>query len=272
MEDCRGEGCMSDVLPIFKSHYSLGKSLLTLEEPGKTKPGNPVSVFDLAMQANLKEIFLCENRIDGFLQAYKVASKVGVKLCYGLKLTVCANMGDKTVESRLTESKIVILFHNTQSYFEAIRIWNRAWGHEGSFTHRGITYGRTDWKTLKEFWTENLGLALPYFSSFIARNTLSFSRIVPELPVGNPWIFREMGSELPFAPLIDSAIDRYTGGVSDMILPSKTILYPDPSWFKSYVTFRSIHGKKSFDAPDEDHLFSDRFNFQAWKEMQKISS
>lgn len=321
---------MIDILPIFRSHYSLGGSVLTLEEPGKSKLGNPLSVFDLAQEANLQKVMIVDSRIDGFLQAYKNCQKAWVPkkpktleewkqihqsdeiddstlteaertdirksraeqdyqeemkryeervkhpplnadLCYGLKLCVCADMGDRTIESRKTESKVVVLIRNSVGYSDLLRIWNRAWGHEGSFEHRGTRYGRADWKMLKTHWTENLGLALPFFSSFIARNTLTFSQITPDLPI-QPWIFKEVDSQLPFSPLIDSAIARYTGGDSSMVVPSKTILYARPEDFKAFVVFRAVHLKSSFDKPEQSHLSSDRFSFAAWKELTSTPS
>lgn len=258
------------VTALFRSHYSLSSSLLTLEPPGKAKAGNPLSVFDLSQSVGMTEVVVVDSRLDGFLQAYKTASKLdGVKLCYGLKLTVCADMGDRTPESRRTESRVVILVRDSQGYSDVIKIWNRAWGHEGSFSHRGTTYGRADWKMLKGLWTEHLGLALPYFSSFIARNTLTFAQITPDLPI-QPWLFNEVDSRFPFSFLIDAAIARYVAGEGNdpsMVVPSKTILYSGPEDFKAYQVFRAIHTRGTFDAPEVDHLASDRFSFAAWKEL-----
>lgn len=258
------------ILPIFRSHYSLGGlSLLTLNPPGKAKPGNSVSVFDLATQAGLTEVVLVDRRIDGFIEAYKAADKAKVKLCYGVQLTVCADAGDRTPESRRTESDLVVLVRDSQGYSDLIKIWNRAWGHDGSFNHRGTTYGRADRKMLKELWTEHLGLALPFFSSFIARNTLTMAQITPSFPV-QPWVFQEVDSRLPFTFLIDGAIARYVAGEGNdpsMVVPSKTILYSGPEDFKAYQVFRAIHTRGTFDAPEVDHLASDRFSFAAWKEL-----
>lgn len=212
---------------------------------------------------------MVDGRIDGFLEAYKQSAKIGVKLCFGLKLCVCADMEDRTPESRRTESKIVVLIKDSQGYSDIIRIWNRAWGYEGSFTHRGATYGRADWNMLKRYWTEHLGLALPYFSSFVARNTLTFSSITPDLPE-RPWVLKEVGSGLPFAPLIDAALERYTEGDASMVVPSKTILYPDPSWMRAYVVFRAMAQKGTFDKPEVAHLSSDTFSFAAWRELNGV--
>ena len=43
-------------IPVFKSHYSIGKSILTLEAPAKVKEGGADSIIDIALDAGLKEV------------------------------------------------------------------------------------------------------------------------------------------------------------------------------------------------------------------------
>lgn len=250
-----------DILPLFCSHYSIGSgSLLTLEEPGKAKLGAPLSVFDLSQEVGLKEVVLVDSSIDGFVQAYKTASKLGVKLIFGLKLTVCADMADKTEASLGTQSKAIVFCKSTEGYSNLIRIHNRA-------AVQGFYYEkRADFTLLKSLWTPNLVLGLPFFSSFIAKNTLTFNRIVPDLPA-RPWVFREVENGLPFGGLIDAAIDRYAKDNPCEVVPSKTIYYPDPSWMKAHVCFRAVHERSTYDAPGIDHLSSDSFSFANWKRL-----
>lgn len=262
------------VIALFRSHYSLGNpGLLTLEEPGKSKPGNPRSVFDLSSEVKLSHVCLVDSRVDGFLQAYKSATKCGTTLCYGLKMVVCPDMLDKTPETRRAESNVIVFITGgSQGYNDLLRIHNRAWGVDGQFEHRGIRYGRVDWKLLKTFWTERLSLALPWHSSFIARNTLTFSSITPDLPV-QPWLFKEIASELPFAGLIDTAIDRYIGEDAKLrarIIPTKTVAYEDSAAFRAYVVMRAIYEKSSFDAPNIDHLASDKFSWESFKRLNNL--
>lgn len=264
-----------NIVPLFKSHYSLGKSLLTLDEPGKAKPGNPVSVYDLATAGGLKEVVLLDDRIDGFIQAYKMADKLGMKLCYGVELTVCATMGDKTIESRRTESKVVIFAKDYEGYQSIIRIWNRSWGPEGHFSCRiagnDLEYGRADWGLLSSFWTDNLIMGLPFFSSFIAVNTLTFHQIMPTLPQGvTPWVFREVQSELPFSFLIDAAIDRFVAGGGtrpECVVPAKTICYNRRADLKPYIVARAMQQGGTWDEPDVDHLHSSAFSWEAYREL-----
>lgn len=272
-----------DVLACFGSHYSIGDSLLTLEEPGKAKKGNPVSVFDLATEAKLSEVTIVDSRIDGALQALKVGTKLDLKVTYGVKLTVCADMADKSPDSRRTESKVIVFAKGDtineagmpRGYAELVRLWNAAWGPLGSFTYRlrgdDITYGRLDWKTLTAMWSGELVLALPFFSSFVARNTLTFSQITPTMPVA-PWVFREVESGLPFAPLIDAAIDRYVGEDTGRVVPVKSVYYAKPEDMRAYVTFRAQAAGGTFDEPQTDHLHSDAFSFVDWKRLTAASA
>lgn len=313
------------VIPIFVSHYSLGSSILTLDEAGKTEPGNPVSIVDLARTHHLKQVILVEDRIDGFIEAHKNLSKPfkptppksladylkdeqkekktasdadraaaqatldqatakyerektwstePIQLIYGLRLTVVPDMTDKTQESARQESRIIVFLKNSQAYSDVIRLWNRAWT-DGYFTPaRESGHGRIDWKTLKELWTPNLSLALPYFSSFLARNTLTFAAIVPELPVpaNEVTLFKETKSGLPFAPLLDGAVERFATDSNAQIQPVKTIYYATKADFDTFVTYKAIHNRATFGAPDEAHLCSDAFCFEEWLRLTKGAS
>lgn len=267
-----GAPVLQPVVPVFTSHYSLDSgSLLSLEEPGKAKPGGPQSVFDLAKLGGLKEVVIVDSRIDGLLQAYRSAAKAQVALCYGLRFTVCASMADKTPASESTESRVIVyLVGGKQAYHDVIKLWNRAWT-DGHYSTRDGAYGRLDWATLRAFWTPNLMLGLPFFSSFVAMNTLRLRSIVPDLPPGaagcsHPLVVcREVDSGLPFAPLIDSALDTFTRERHDtLVVRTKQIYYPTAASFRAYMVKRCIGARSAFDRPEVDHLSSDAFSFSSY--------
>ncbi len=262
---------MADILPLFSTHYGLnGESLLTLEEPGKAKAGAPLSVFDLAKEGDLKEVVVCDSRIDGFIAAYKAATKAKVKLCFGLKLTICADMVLKDDASLRTESKVIVFARNGEpdangnpkGYADLVRIWSRA-------ATEGFYYTpRLDWTTLRALWTDNLTLALPFFSSFIARNTLTFGAVVPDLPTAAHTVFREVGSDLPFARLIEGAVERYAAATPGAtVVQSKAIYYPSRAHFRPYVVMRALANRASWVKPKVDHLSSPEFCWEAFKEL-----
>jgi DNA polymerase III alpha subunit len=260
---------MNDIIPCFSSHYSLAKSILTLDERPAPKPDKPRSVngprsiIDLAFEAALSEVFLVESKIDGFLEAYKNLSKVKIPLRFGVKMVVCADHADKSDTSLKTESKVIIFIRNNAGYNDLIKLYNRAW------TDNFYYVGRTSWAQLKEFWTPNLLLALPFFSSFAAKNSLTFQTIIPDFPIP-PVIFREVHSGLPFEPLIHTALDNFNADKKLKEQRVKTIYYANRSSFKAYCVFRAIHNRTTFSRPEVEHLASDRFSFEDYLALQGV--
>ena len=74
------------MIPLFKSHFSIGKSILTLESPDKDKEGGSDSIFSIAKENSLKEVVLVEDSLTGFLQAKKNADNLNLKLIFGLRI------------------------------------------------------------------------------------------------------------------------------------------------------------------------------------------
>ena len=58
-------------IPLFKSHYSIGKSILSLEQEDEKKPNRPSSIIEIAKRNKMKTVFLVEDGMNGFLEAYK---------------------------------------------------------------------------------------------------------------------------------------------------------------------------------------------------------
>lgn len=312
-----------DILCVFDTAYSYGQCTLTLEEAGKTRPGNPVSVADIARENHLKQVVVVSDRIDGVLEGVKNLAKPfkptapktlaeyvkeeqgekktandenrakaqklldeatakyerekawstdPIQLVFGLKMTVVPDMNDKSPASETNESSVIVFMKDaalptgiSPSYLDLIKINNLAW------TKGKHKVGRIDWKTLKEMWTPNLVLALPFFSSFIARNLLTFATIVPDLST-IPWVFKEVESQIPFAPLIEQAIDQFAASSEVRVQEVKTVYYRDSAAFKDYTIFRASRtrskGKSgTFSAPGVDNLSSDQFSFEAWRKL-----
>ena len=72
---------MEDTIPIFKSHYSLGRSILTLKMPKEFQENESSdSVFDICKEAKLKEMYLVDDNMAGFLEAHTNAESLKIKL------------------------------------------------------------------------------------------------------------------------------------------------------------------------------------------------
>jgi Mg2+ and Co2+ transporter CorA len=101
------------VYPFFKSHFSLGRSILTLGDPpaepkkeeDKLKDEyliHPDSIIDICKKNNMEKFFLIDDTISGFLEAKLNAEKADLQLIFGLRLTV---LDDCTIKDEASKKK-----------------------------------------------------------------------------------------------------------------------------------------------------------------------
>lgn len=247
------------ILPIFKSHYSIGKSILTLE----LKHGEigPRSIFNLCLDNDIKDVILVEDGFTGFYEAYQNAKKLSLELFFGLRLIIT----DEAIpeeKSLLNESKIILFIKNNNGYRDLIKVWK--WAYEKGFYYQP----RIDWKILPELLTENLLLVIPFYDSFIFQNSLTFSNIAPQ-NIDNV-IFLKESNELPFDDIISNKIDEYifiSGNNKKLkVQDAQSIFYEKREDFLAYQTVRCIHNKSKLSKPELRHMSSDSFCLEHWKE------
>ena len=82
---------MNGVLQLFKSHYSLGRSILTLEND-EPAPDEADSIFGICKENEMDEVVIVDHNMSGFLQAYQNSKDLGIKLIFGVRITVCNDM------------------------------------------------------------------------------------------------------------------------------------------------------------------------------------
>ena len=253
------------VLPLFSTSASLKDGgIFTVEKAGAAAKAKhvkaPVSLCDLAKEEKLSKLHLVESNFVNFMMAHKNLKEVGCDLIFGLKVVVCDDLADKSEASFRNESKVIVFLAKDSGYQSLIKIYSKA-------AMDGFYYiPRLDWKTLKSMWSDDLILALPFYSSFLAKNTLTFAAITPDLPVA-PIILREIDQRLPFDDLIDDAITKYTKQNPCEIQSVKSIYYKKRKDAKAWQVWRCILNRTTFDKPNLDGCASKEFAFEAWKEL-----
>ena len=247
-------------LPCLSSAYSLGRSILTLEEPGKTNKGEPDSIFDICKEFGINDLYLVENSISGFLEAQKNAEKAQINLRFGLKLNFCNDINVKDDESTKSEHKVIVFALNSQGYYDLIKISTKA-ATDGFYYH-----ARMDFANLKTLWTKNLGLAIPFYDSFLFKNTLTFSSIVPDFPC-EPIFFIE-NHDLPFDKLVLDAVINYTKD-KYKCFRTHSIYYKLDEDFEAYNTFRCISERTTLAEPNFEHFSVNNFSAESWKKLNE---
>ena len=249
---------MEEVLPFFKSHYSIGRSILTLEKPDDVISGGPDSIIKLCKDNDLKEFHLVEDSMSGFLQAYVNSTENKIKLNFGLRINVCHDRSKKE-ESALKETcKFIIFAKNKFGYERLIKISTKA-SLEGFYY-----YPRADYEMLKEFWDDkDLILCVPFYDSFLHRNTLMGYNCIPDISFTKP-VFCIENNSLPFDSFILNRVNKYCKDEFEKV-NTQSIYYANKKDFKSYLTFRCIDKRTTLDKPNFDHMCSDEFCFEKWQ-------
>lgn len=249
---------MFSAVPLFKSHYSLGKSILTLAKAGSSDSDEPSSIIDIAKNLNLQSLYLVDDSISGFLEAYKSCEEAKINLRFGLRITVCDDISNKTQESKDREHKIIVFAKNTQGYYSLVKISTIA------CTEGFYYYPRIDCKRLKTLWSEDLLLAIPFYDSFIYKNNLTYSICVPDFSFCKPTFFVEYNN-LPFDNLLKQKIEEYAGSDND-IVTTQSIYYERKEDFLPYLTFRCISERTTLSKPNLEHCSSNEFCAESFKE------
>ena len=75
------------MLPLFKSHYSIGKSILRLDLDS-FKSDSESNIFSILLKHKITNLVLAEDTMTGFLEAYKNATELSINLIFGLRISL----------------------------------------------------------------------------------------------------------------------------------------------------------------------------------------
>jgi DNA polymerase III alpha subunit len=251
------------MLPIFKSHYSIGKSILTLDYNKTSIDESADSIFALVNENKIKNLILVEDSLTGFLQAMKGCKKFGVNLIFGLRMSVC---NDVSEENPATSTHKVIIFpKNKNGCIILNKLYTLA---------KTKNNGFLDFKIINEVWDkDSLKMSIPFYDSFVFNNALKFSNCIPDFSNISPDFFIEENG-LPFDSIVKGNVLSFCDDGGFNIFNSKSIYYNKREDFDAYTTYKCICNRKYFlsslDKPNFDHLGSREFSLQSWREGELV--
>jgi len=248
------------MIPIFKSHCSIGKSILTLEHPDNVDDEGSDSIFSIAQENNLSQIILVEDSLIGFLQAQKTCEQLGIQLIFGLRLNVCHKLSKNKKENAKCTHKAIVFAKNDEGCKLLNQIYSKAFCDGGGVIDSG---------GLKKLWDEeSLSLAVPFYDSFIFMNTLHFCSCVPDFTFTQPTFFIEQNF-LPFDLHMARKVRSYCSGNNFNLEAVKSIYYKDRKDFEAFQTYKCIcnrrYKQRTLTVPNIDHLASPEFCFESYK-------
>lgn len=247
------------MIPFFKSHYSLGKSILNLEE--NSEPERSDSVFQIAKDENLKEIVLVEDSMGGFLQAYKNAQKLNIKFVFGLRLSFVNDLTQSSEDRLGSSHKNIIFIKNENGYKSLIKIYSKA------ATEFYNKEPQIDYNKCKEFWDDNgMLMAVPFYDSYLMNNLLTNKTCIPNY-FTEPVFFEEKNNH-PFDFILSDKLKEI--GIKTELV--KSIYYRNRADFAAWQTMKILSnrtfGNNSLSKPNLENCCSSEFSFESYKESQ----
>jgi hypothetical protein len=249
------------MIPLFKSHYSIGKSILTLDPPKESRDGGADSVFDLATEAGLDQVVLIEDSFMGFLQANKVANSLGLKLLFGIRIDILPESIDEDDKSPPSH-RIVLMAKNSSGCQLLYKIYSET----QSGDHKGISL-----EDLDKHWNgDDLDFLVPFYDSFLFNNLFVFNSFVLDLSKYKPTFLIE-DNGLPYDILLGKCVDKYCESNNFSSQKCKSIFYKSREDFDAFVTYKLICNRNSFSSrnsslekPNIDHMGSREFCFDSF--------
>jgi len=221
------------MIPLWKSDFSIGRSILTLDK-----------IFDLAE----KEVVLVEDSMSGFRAAKKLSEKTGKPLRFGLRLET---------EDGSQPSKVIYFAKNAKGVDSLRRIYTKA------FTKNEGVY-KLDKKEL-----EGIQVAIPFYDSYIHRNLFNFGIHDLDLKGLNPWYFEEENGH-PFDFLISRKQNKLSFKTLKVksIYYEKKEDYPAFCFYKA-VCNRGMGKSPTWEKPNLEHFCSDQFSYESFLDKKR---
>lgn len=256
------------VLPVFKTHYSIGKSILTLKPRSKVEKGGADSVIDIAVDAGLKEVVLVEDAMHGFLEAKRNCEEEGLKLIFGIRINVHQKpkeeSKDKKKKLSFDSHKVVIMAKNDSGVKQLYKIYSSIYcDHDGKITQENL---------MKLWDADNLIMVIPFYDSFLHHNGFNYeTNFVFNTDFFNPIFFIE-SNDLPFDNLLKKEVESYAKTFNHSTQKAKSIFYRKRSDFTAFQTYKMISnrafGKEpSIQNPNLENCGSEEFCMESWSEL-----
>ena len=116
---------------------------------------------------------------------------------------------------------------------------------------------------------EDLTLAIPFYDSFIFKNTLHFCSCIPDFSFCKPTFFLE-DNHLPFDLIIREKVFEYCKKNNYPTEETKSIFYETKEDFEAFQTYKCICSRRfkqrTLSVPNFDHLASPEFSFESYLE------
>jgi hypothetical protein len=228
------------VIPLFKTHASIGKSILKNSD-----------ILSFQKDRELKQVVMVEDTFYGFREINEKLIEAKSQLIFGIRLPVVENETDEL------SSKLIFFAKNNDGAKQIKNLYTKTYCSDS---------GLLVLNKLKEDEFNQTKVAVPFYDSFIYQNIFNFGVCDVNLKRFDHFFFEEKNDH-PFDNLISEQLKRFT----DSPVLSKSIYYKnrdDIDAFQFYKATCNRSGGRSpnFGNPNLEHFCSSEFCWESYLE------
>lgn len=227
--------------PLFKTHASIGKSILTNDD-----------ILDLQKEHNLPKVVLVEDSFYGFRELNEKLLSRNVQVIFGIRLPVVENSPSEL------SSKLVFFAKNNEGLKQIKKLYSKAYCTE----HSQLILSE-----LKDEEFSDVKVAVPFYDSFVYQNIFNFGMCDINLKKFDHVFFEEKNDH-PFDMMISKQLKKIT----DKTELVKSIYYKKREDLEALQFYKAVcnrgGGGKSpnFGCPNLEHFCSPEFCFESYLE------
>jgi DNA polymerase III alpha subunit len=231
------------MIALFKSQFSIGKSILTLDD-----------ILGIQEENSLKKIVLVEDSFYGFRAFNQACLERDVSLIFGIKLPVVQR------DEKEKSSKLIFFAKNNQGVKDIKNLYTKTYTNDNNVLVLD-DYSKSD--------LENIKIAVPFYDSYIYNNLFYFGMSNLVLNEYDHFYLEENNNH-PFDFQIKSALKEL--GINSE--KSKSIYYKNKDDFHAFQMYKAVCGRSqgkspTFGNPNLNHFCSDDFCWESYKEQNK---
>ena len=228
------------MIPLFKSSYSIGKSLLRIED-----------ILDIAQKQKLKKVILVEDNFYGFRVANKAFLHAEIPMIYGVRISVVQDSSDET------SSKIILFPKNNKGVNNVRKLYTKSKVGVGEVLNLSET-GANEFEDVK--------IGVPFYDSYIYNNIFHFGLCKINLEKLDHFFLEEDNSH-PF----DFQIKSTLSSMNIKTEKAKSIYYKNREDFHAFQMYKAVCSRRqgrvpTFSNPNLNDFCSDNFCFESYLE------
>jgi len=228
------------VIPLFKSTFSIGRSLLRVED-----------LIDIAQSGDVKKMILVEDNFYGFRIVNKAFLHAEIPMVYGVKVPV--------VQSSITEktSKLIFFPKNNKGVHVVRKLYTKC------FTSVGECLNLSD---LGEGELDDVSIGVPFYDSYVFNNIFHFGMCDLFLDKYDHFYIEESNNH-PFDFQISAALKKLKVKTEKC----KSIYYRNKDDFEAFQMYKAVCNRKqgrvpTFSNPRLNDFASNEFCYESYLE------